>query len=92
MGMINEIQKAYDDYKSRKTFKLPLKSIYSLIVLVTTLMVILAAVWLAFHLAKGITVPFQRLAEGTREVAAGNLTQQRPAHRQGFARSHSLPC
>ncbi len=73
MVVISGINKAYEDYQQRKAFKLPLKSIYSLIVLVSTLMVILAAVWLAFHLAKGITVPFQRLAEGTREVAAGNL-------------------
>ncbi len=76
MELLDDIQKACDDYKNRKIFKLPLKSIYSLIVLVTTLMVILAAVWLAFHLAKGITVPFQRLAEGTKEIAAGNLNYQ----------------
>lgn len=76
IAMISDIKQANEDYKQRKVFKLPLRSIYSLIVLVTTLMVILAAVWLAFHLAKGITVPFQLLAEGTREVAAGNLDYQ----------------
>ena len=71
--LIRDVTRAHEEYKHRKKFKLPLKSIYFLIILVTTLMVILAAVWLAFHLARGITVPFQMLAEGTREVAAGNL-------------------
>ncbi|MBI5788400.1 MAG: HAMP domain-containing protein [Candidatus Schekmanbacteria bacterium] len=73
MSLINDIKKSYEDYKTRRIYRTPLKSIYSLIVLVSTLMVILAAVWIAFHIARGITIPFQSLAEGTREIAAGNL-------------------
>jgi two-component system nitrogen regulation sensor histidine kinase NtrY len=37
-----------------------------------TLLVIFCATWMGFYLAKGITVPIQKLAEGTREVAQGN--------------------
>ncbi|MEO6027405.1 MAG: ATP-binding protein, partial [Candidatus Binatia bacterium] len=35
-------------------------------------LVIFCATWMGFYLAKGITVPIQKLAEGTREVAQGN--------------------
>ena len=40
--------------------------------LLVTLLVIFCATWMGFYLAKGITVPIQKLAEGTREVAQGN--------------------
>ena len=36
-------------------------------------MIILVAIWFGLYLAKGITVPIQKLAEGTHEVAQGNL-------------------
>lgn len=35
-------------------------------------MIIFAATWCGLYLAKGITVPIQKLAEGTHEVAQGN--------------------
>jgi two-component system nitrogen regulation sensor histidine kinase NtrY len=38
-----------------------------------TLVIVFSVTWFGLYLAKGITVPIQRLAEGTREVAAGNL-------------------
>jgi two-component system nitrogen regulation sensor histidine kinase NtrY len=39
-----------------------------------TLVIIFGAIWVGVHLARGITVPIQQLAEGTRRVAAGDLT------------------
>src|SRR3989441_1002377 len=38
-----------------------------------TLIVVFSFVWFGFYLARGITGPIAELAEGTREVAAGNL-------------------
>ncbi len=35
-------------------------------------MVIFAATWCGIYLSRGITVPIQKLAEGTHEVAQGN--------------------
>ena len=38
-----------------------------------TLVIVFSVTWFGLYLARGITVPIQQLAHGTREVAAGNL-------------------
>ncbi|MBI5167063.1 MAG: HAMP domain-containing protein, partial [candidate division NC10 bacterium] len=68
-----EVTSALKDYRQLKMLKNPIKGIYIMLFLMVTLVIIFAAVWVGIHLARGITVPIQRLAEGTREVASGNL-------------------
>jgi nitrogen fixation/metabolism regulation signal transduction histidine kinase len=61
---------AYEQLKAR----LPVfKNTYRLILLLTTVLVLFAAVWLGLFLAKRITGPIEALAEATREISAGNL-------------------
>src|SRR5207245_1341721 len=43
-----------------------------------TVVVLFAATWVGFYIARRITVPIQRLAEGTRAVAQGDLDQRIP--------------
>src|SRR5437764_6325629 len=45
-----------------------------------TLIVVFSFTWFALYLARGITGPIAQLAEGTREVAAGNLAYKVQAH------------
>jgi two-component system nitrogen regulation sensor histidine kinase NtrY len=52
------------------------KNSYILTLLLITLVIIFSATWFGLYLAKGITVPIQRLAEGTHEVAHGNWDYQ----------------
>ncbi len=47
---------------------------YLILVTVMTLLIVFAAVWFGFYVARGITGPLQVLAEATREVALGNYT------------------
>jgi two-component system nitrogen regulation sensor histidine kinase NtrY len=70
---INDIKNAYEEYTRRKFFKDPLKTTYLMVDLVATLLILFAMIWFGIQLAKGITIPFQRLVQGTQEVAAGNL-------------------
>ncbi|MEK7878754.1 MAG: ATP-binding protein, partial [candidate division NC10 bacterium] len=51
----------------------PIKGVYILLFLLMTLIIVFSVTWFGLYLARGITVPIQLLAEGTREVAAGNL-------------------
>jgi len=39
-----------------------------------TLLIVFSALWVGMYLARGVTVPIQKLAEGTRAVAAGDLS------------------
>ncbi|MGH7822931.1 MAG: sensor histidine kinase [Candidatus Binatia bacterium] len=68
-----EIERSFREYKELKILKQPVKNTYLLTLTLITLVVVFAATWYGLSLAKGITVPIQRLAEGTREVAQGNL-------------------
>ena len=67
-----EIARAFQEYRQLKILKQPITSNYIVTLVLVTLLVIFCATWMGFYLAKGITVPIQKLAEGTREVAQGN--------------------
>jgi len=67
------ISQAFKEYKQLKLLKNPIKGIYILLFLLMTLIIVFSATWFGLYLARGITDPIQMLAEGTREVAAGNL-------------------
>ncbi len=67
-----EIARSFQEYRQLKILKQPIISNYVVTLVLVTLLVIFCATWMGFYLAKGITVPIQKLAEGTREVAQGN--------------------
>ncbi|MBI3990217.1 MAG: PAS domain S-box protein [candidate division NC10 bacterium] len=73
LAKANDITTGFKDYKVLKMLKGPIKGQAILLFLIMTLVIIFAAIWVGVHLARGITVPIQQLAEGTRAVAAGNL-------------------
>ena len=67
-----DIARSFQEYRQLKILKQPITSNYIVTLVLVTLLVIFCATWMGFYLAKGITVPIQKLAEGTREVAQGN--------------------
>jgi len=70
---IRGIEQSFQEYKQLKLVKNPVKGIYILLFLFMTLVVIFSFTWFGLYLARGITGPIAELAEGTREIAAGNL-------------------
>jgi len=66
------LSRAYHEYRQLAGMKQPIKNGYILTMALITLVVIFSATWFGFRQAKNITIPLQRLAEGTREVAQGN--------------------
>ena len=70
---VRAISQAFKDYKQLRLMKTPIKGSYILLFLLLTLIVVFSFTWVGLHLARGITGPIAELAEGTREVAAGNL-------------------
>ncbi len=71
-----EIQKSVQQYKQLKLMRRPLINNYVLTLLVASLAVVFGGTWLGFVIARSITVPIQRLAEGTRRVAEGDLDER----------------
>ena len=70
---VRGISQAFREYKQAKLLKTPIKGIVILLFLLMTLIVVFSFTWFGLYLARGITGPIEQLAEGTREVAAGNL-------------------
>jgi len=53
--------------------KVTVKTFYVIVLMFVTVLLIFAASWIGLHLAKGITVPIEKLAAATKEVSRGNL-------------------
>ena len=71
---VRGISQAFKEYKQLRLLKNPIKGIYILLFLLLTLIIVFSFTWFGLYLARGITGPIEQLAEGTREVAAGNLS------------------
>jgi nitrogen fixation/metabolism regulation signal transduction histidine kinase len=67
------IQRESEEYKQLKAFKNPIKGSYLLSFLIVVLLIIFSAIWFGIYLARSITVPLEKLVEGTQKVAHGDL-------------------
>jgi two-component system nitrogen regulation sensor histidine kinase NtrY len=70
---INTINAYVQRYRLLAPQKITVKTFYIFILMFITLLIIFAASWSGLHLAKGITVPIEKLAQATKEVSRGNL-------------------
>jgi len=67
------IRAALEEYRTLQPTAGHIRSAYQLELLLAFLVVLLLASWMGLRLAKGVTGPIRALAEGTAEVARGNL-------------------
>jgi two-component system nitrogen regulation sensor histidine kinase NtrY len=77
-----EIETQTRNYEQQKQNLRALKRQMLLILLLFTMLLLFAVMWLALFLAKQVTVPIQALAEGTHEVSVGNFEYQVPEQAQ----------
>jgi two-component system nitrogen regulation sensor histidine kinase NtrY len=71
---ISNITAYVQRYRQLKIQKGSLKTFYFLTLIFITILIIFAASWIGIHLAKGVTVPIEKLALATKEVSKGNLS------------------
>jgi two-component system nitrogen regulation sensor histidine kinase NtrY len=74
INQLRRITEDYENFSQLAAYKEPIKEGYRLSFLVIALVILFSASWFGFYIARGITTPLQRLVEGTREVAGGNLS------------------
>ena len=70
---IQSIQNSFESYKRQKFLQLPVSASYYTTFVIITLLILFSAIWLGFYMARSITIPIQKLAEGTRRIAGGEL-------------------
>jgi len=63
----------FNDYDRLKKKESGIRWEFRAILILITLTVVFLSIWFGLYFAKGITVPIQLLAEGTQEIASGNL-------------------
>ncbi|MCM2284378.1 MAG: ATP-binding protein [Desulfobacula sp.] len=70
---LQSILKGMEEYHQLKLAKKPALTFYYTALSVVALLVIFCAIWFGFQLAKTITIPIMKFAEGTKRVADGDL-------------------
>jgi len=78
-GLLNQLEKistGFEEYTKLKNLKQPLKLSFSLILGLLSLIVLFAAVWLAFKISRELTQPILALAKGTKLIAQGDWNFQ----------------
>src|SRR6266480_2501036 len=79
---LTAIQSQTREYNQEKQDLRALKRQMLEILLLFTVLLLSAVMWVALFLAKQVTIPIQALAEGTREVSSGNFDYQVPEQAQ----------
>lgn len=72
ISKMNDITAAYDEFRDVNPLEYPLKSIYLIILFLMTFVVLLAATWFGFYLAKQLSIPLVLLGRATKRVAGGD--------------------
>lgn len=71
---MESISRGFEEYQQIKLLKKPIQITYYITLSIVALLVVFCAIWFGFYLAKSITIPIMKLAEGTRRVAEGDLS------------------
>jgi two-component system, NtrC family, nitrogen regulation sensor histidine kinase NtrY len=79
---ITDIQSQMSEYNQEKQDLRALKRQMLLILMMFTVVLLSAVMWVALFLAKQVTIPIQALAEGTRKVSSGDFDYQVPEQAQ----------
>lgn len=77
ISKINDISKVFEEFRDSSPLQYPLKSIYLTILILITCVIIFAAIWFGFYLARQLSTPLVQLGRATQRIAQGqyeNLT------------------
>jgi len=74
--LASQIEKEYHRYQNLSFLREPLKQSFILILSLVLLLAVLLAILAALNVARRMVTPISKLAQATREVAAGDLTHE----------------
>lgn len=72
VNRLKAISRGLEEYEQLKMLKRPIKISHMITLSIVTLLIIFSSVWFGFFLSKGIIVPIQEVAEGTKRIASGD--------------------
>lgn len=71
ISKMNDISQVFEEFRDSSPLQYPLKSIYLTILVLITLVIIMAAIWFGFYLAKQLSIPLVQLGRATQRIAEG---------------------
>ncbi|MCP4044413.1 MAG: HAMP domain-containing protein [Gammaproteobacteria bacterium] len=74
--LASQIEKEYHRYQNLSYLREPLKQSFILILSLVLLLTVLLAILAALNVSRKLVSPISKLAQGTREIAAGDLTYE----------------
>lgn len=72
VSKIDDITAAHEEFRNLNPLQYPLKSIYLIILVLMTLMILMCATWFGFYLARELSIPLETLGMATRRVSQGD--------------------
>ena len=72
LNQLTEMSRQENEARQIQLLIQPVRVSHYLTLVVVTLLTLMAAIWLAFYMAREITTPIRQLAEGTLKVAGGD--------------------
>ena len=72
ISRMDDITAAHEEFRNVNPLQYPLKSIYLIILVLMTLVILLCATWFGFYLARELSVPLETLGLATRRVSQGD--------------------
>jgi two-component system nitrogen regulation sensor histidine kinase NtrY len=73
ISKMDDITSAYDDFRDLNPLEYPVKSIYLIILVLMTLVILLCETWFGFYLAKQLSNSLEELGRATLRVAKGDF-------------------
>ncbi len=75
ISKIDEIAAVYEDFRDSNPIASPVKTIYLVILILMTLVILTAATWFGFYLARQLATPLARLGRAAEQIAKGQYAQ-----------------
>lgn len=72
ISKMNDVSLAYEEMKGSNPLEYPLKSIYVIVLVLMTLMILFCSVWFGIYMAKHLSLTLEALGQATQKVAEGN--------------------
>lgn len=72
IAKMEDISVAHEEMRNLNPIQYPLKSIYLIVLVLMTLVILLGATWFGFYLARHLSVPLELLGHATRRVSKGD--------------------
>lgn len=69
LSKMDDVATAYEEFRDLNPLEYPIKSIYLVILVLMTLLILFCASWVGFYLAKQLTVPLELLGKATRSIS-----------------------